>query len=302
MAKVIVKIPKDKKKVRIIRDSELIRSQYAKGLDVQKPADPIDISGDTFLKEPLDLPHELYQKGRDEDAANKPVSDRKCKPAVFSQRFKISNSNQPISISLDKVKEESITISHAKEEIQNAYNKGFIDGQDASRAIYNTELKDKIGWIKRIDSVIDKMDKQFNAELFKFEELIVDAAVMIAEKLLENELEANPEFIIKQVKKAIRQLDDEKIFTIKVNPSDLEILKDVKADLVHDPEMIRRAKLIPDRKLTRGDVLLETEAGKIDARIKTQLDRIERALKATIVSSASDIFKSKDRNEASDED
>lgn len=290
MAKVTVKIPKGKNKVKIIKDKNRIEdvlSHYNlpdfdaelednRANDIDKEVElPDEVIEEEIKSDPNSKKENEKHDENEEDCEN--LRFKKC-DTVFSQRYTITDSNQPITISLDKVKEESLSISEARVEIQNSYDRGFNDGQDAAKAIYDNELKDKISWIKRIDSVIHNMEIDFQKELKKFEEIIVDTSIKIAEEIINKEVKENSTIIIEQVKKAIEYLDSEKIFNIKVAPEDAEILKSIKSELVHDPNMISRTRIIPDTHLKAGDSILETEAGMIDARISTQLERIKQNL------------------------
>ncbi len=192
--------------------------------------------------------------------------------AQFTQKYVISDSNQPLEISLRDLPEDVLPLEDVKAEVQMAYDKGIEDGQDSARAIYMSELTQYQEWVRNIDSIAELLQEQFKDQLKELEELIVALSVNIAEHIIGHEIKSNPEIVIEQVRKAILSLDEDKIFRIKVNPFDLEVLEKSKSRLVSDPSMTANVKLSSDEEIDRGSCVLETSAGTIDARISKQLD------------------------------
>jgi len=107
-----------------------------------------------------------------------------------------------------------------------------------------------------------------------------DLALSIAKKILGRELEFAPEAVVDIVKQALSEKARlrREIF-LRVNPDDLEAIREHKPDLL---EVLSRCKEIgirEDPDVSRYGVVIETDAGIIDAQLETQLAVFERVLK-----------------------
>ena len=65
---------------------------------------------------------------------------------------------------------------------------------------------------------------------------------------------------------------------LRVNPDDLEVVRNERHRLMD--ALVRASDLAirEDDDISPGGVIIETEAGTIDARLETQLDALERAM------------------------
>ena len=110
---------------------------------------------------------------------------------------------------------------------------------------------------------------------------IVTLAMAIARRIVGRELEFQPEAVVHIVKQALgEKARQRREITLRVNPSDAQIIRANRAALV---EMLSRTKEVAiqeDPNVAPHGVVIETEAGTIDAQLETQLATMERALRA----------------------
>ena len=64
--------------------------------------------------------------------------------------------------------------------------------------------------------------------------------------------------------------------TVRVNPADIETMREHREQLMSMND-IDNMRVIEDQRVDRGGVVIETEAGTIDAKISTQLREARRA-------------------------
>jgi len=107
-----------------------------------------------------------------------------------------------------------------------------------------------------------------------------ELAVTIARKILGKELEFHPDGVVDIVKQALGEKARQRreIF-LRVNPEDMTAIRESKPDLL---EVLSRCKEIgirEDPDVERFGVVIETDAGMIDAQLETQLAVFERVLK-----------------------
>lgn len=106
-------------------------------------------------------------------------------------------------------------------------------------------------------------------------------AMAIARRVIGRELEFHPEAIVEIVKQALGdKARQRREITLRVNPADAQMLRDSRKELL---EMVSRTKDIAireDPQVAPHGVVIETEAGIIDAQLETQLGAFERLLGA----------------------
>jgi type III secretion system HrpE/YscL family protein len=104
-------------------------------------------------------------------------------------------------------------------------------------------------------------------------------AVKIAEKILGRELSQRAEAVNDVVGKALAHAGDPRDVLVRVNPADLEAIERGKTRLVEKVRSARAVTFRGDETVSRGGCIVETELGVVDARLSTQLEAIERALR-----------------------
>ncbi|MBV9269817.1 MAG: hypothetical protein JO165_01895 [Candidatus Eremiobacteraeota bacterium] len=65
--------------------------------------------------------------------------------------------------------------------------------------------------------------------------------------------------------------------TVRVNPADIETMRENRDRLMLFND-IQQMRVIEDQRVDRGGVVIETEAGTIDAKVSTQLREVRRLL------------------------
>jgi type III secretion protein L len=104
-------------------------------------------------------------------------------------------------------------------------------------------------------------------------------AVKIAEKILGRELALRPEAVNDVVAQALAYAGDPHDVVVRLNPADLEAIERGKPRLIERVRSARAVTFRAEESIPRGGCIVETELGIVDARLSTQLEAIERALK-----------------------
>ncbi|MEO7852816.1 MAG: FliH/SctL family protein [Rubrivivax sp.] len=147
---------------------------------------------------------------------------------------------------------------------QAGYQDGYRDGLAALDSF-------KQSFAKQMAGQVGLLVGNFNAELEALEvqmaQAVATAAVMLARRVVRSELLAHPEQVAQAAQQAVNAvLLSAGHIKITVNPADLAFVADGAAEALQ----ARGARLLGDAGIERGGVLVESDLGRIDARIETR--------------------------------
>ena len=106
---------------------------------------------------------------------------------------------------------------------------------------------------------------------------LVRLAVGIAERVLHQQIALDRGVVVEMAKVAIARLVEKESVTVRVNPGDLERMREHRDELLNSGE-IKNFRVVEDQRVDRGGVVVETDGGTIDARISTQVNEAKRVL------------------------
>ncbi|MDB4971194.1 MAG: putative flagellar assembly protein FliH [Myxococcales bacterium] len=104
-------------------------------------------------------------------------------------------------------------------------------------------------------------------------------AVRIAEKILGREIKSDPDAVIDVATAALRHAGEPRELLFRCAPEDLAALERGKPRLLERSRAAQAVRFVADERVARGGCIIETELGVVDARLSTQLDAIEKALR-----------------------
>ncbi|MFZ5434423.1 MAG: FliH/SctL family protein [Calditrichota bacterium] len=159
------------------------------------------------------------------------------------------------------------------QELQKQFQAGLAKGRTEAAA----DLKRGIELLEQYARVL-QAEKQEMAD--KAEQSSVELAFSIAAKILDSELQIQPEKVRDVVKSAMRQVLDCDQIRLRVNVDDFRYLKEVQADLQSLVSSDVPLEIRADDSVARGGCMIETEKGALDARIATQLETLRVSLTA----------------------
>jgi flagellar assembly protein FliH len=111
---------------------------------------------------------------------------------------------------------------------------------------------------------------------------IVDLALQIAAKVIAKAVDADAEIVASVLERAEREALDAKQLRIWLNPTDHQLLAELRPDLVKiGNDGKRTIEVFASAEIARGGCRLETESGIVDATLPTQIDEIRRQLLET---------------------
>ncbi len=155
--------------------------------------------------------------------------------------------------------------AEAEELRAQAREEGFQEGRSAGA----TELSETIA---SASARLSQIEAQAIPQL-------KELALTIAKKIIGKELQFHPDAVVDIVKQALAEKARQRreIF-LRVNPEDLQIIREAKPDLLEVLSRCKEIGLREDPEVARYGVIIETDAGTIDAQLDTQLAVFERIL------------------------
>lgn len=159
-----------------------------------------------------------------------------------------------------------------------AEDEGRRVGQEAG---YEEGREERMQVLKKIEGILNSA-KERHDEILKSAELeIVDLAVLVAEKIIRQEVKGDRGVVVATVKDALKRLMGKEEITIRINMEDLEIVKAHKDEFLSQTKGLRMITFKEDSSIERGGCRIETDFGSVDATISTQLEEIRDGLLQT---------------------
>jgi flagellar assembly protein FliH len=168
--------------------------------------------------------------------------------------------------------EQEIKECHQKlqQETKKAYEEGYQKGFSEAEA----KCKEEIEEVKKLyeDSVkkLEEINKIFEKKLEDIEKELIAVALDIAKEVIQKELNENSKEVALSLAKSLMQdLKDASKVSIKANPEDAKYLQ----------EKIKGIKIIPDKAVKRGGVVIISDVGNIDGEIEERFKAVKEAVK-----------------------
>jgi flagellar assembly protein FliH len=205
----------------------------------------------------------------------------------MSSVIRVNAKSKKLNVSMKNPLEKS-GIETDKEEIffqkqlQQYYEKGYSDGQKAAseklEKDYTDKLAKKFEYVTEIVSDFNKTVAEYDKS---FEKIIINIALIIAEKIVQREILQGP-IIDTVLKDSLKRVIGSNKILVRLHPSDLEIINQDSGNLFID-DAFSKIKFESDERIERGGCFIETEIGNVDARISSQFNEMKKQFESTII-------------------
>ena len=230
----------------------------------------------TMLADAQDKAKQIEEDGR--KAAFQELQNAREQIKAETEKLKIDSEREIERAKFEAekmIKEAELKVSEIEHE---AYKKGYEAGREEGYKEGQAEvmrLIDRLGTI--VSTAVDIRDEIIRSS----EKLMTEMILMIARKVIKDEIVERREVVINNIKEAIRRVKDRDRIDIRVNFADLDMTTAHKDELIKMMESLKKVNIYEDSRVDRGGCIIETDVGAIDARISTQLDTIEEAIRNT---------------------
>lgn len=155
-----------------------------------------------------------------------------------------------------------------------AQARGHETGLEHGREAAQAELAEAVA---AMHELVENVRQQRHTIIESAEPEIVKLAMTIGERIVHEQISVDPNIVIESVRHALTRLVGREVVTLRVHPADLETIRQHR-DAIAASNDVEHLRVVEDQRVDRGGVVIETEAGTIDAKITTQLREARRTL------------------------
>lgn len=153
---------------------------------------------------------------------------------------------------------------------QAGHDSGYAEGLGAAQE----QTADSVAALR---TVVETAQAERRALIEAAEPEIVRLAMTVAARVVHREIETDPRVVVDVARAAIARLADKETMVVRVNPADLETMRASREELFAGDS--RQIRFVGDLRVDRGGVVIDTEAGSVDAKIEHQLREARKVLR-----------------------
>lgn len=159
---------------------------------------------------------------------------------------------------------------------QEAHQEGYHSGyRDGLVALENFKQTLALQATQQMDQLLERLEDEFDALQPQLARAACDIATSLAAQVLRQALRQQPEALAAVAQEAVNSVvQGARRITVHLHPDDLEWVRK------GAPEALdaRQARLVADQSLARGDCIVRSEAGAVDARVASRWAQATAAL------------------------
>jgi len=134
------------------------------------------------------------------------------------------------------------------------------------------------------DQLLQELRSAYDQALAEIEQEMLSLITAMAEKVIMCKLETDDKIVVGIVRETLSRAAGANQVTVRISPADEPLVREAQQQLMAVLGQVDDLRIVADEQLLRGGCLVETERGRLDARIDTQLqllsDEVGRLLKA----------------------
>ncbi|MBO53316.1 MAG: hypothetical protein CMJ69_21360 [Planctomycetaceae bacterium] len=171
---------------------------------------------------------------------------------------------------------------------QRAFETARQDGREQAAGDLESEIEQRASQLveerfgeqlSRFIAVTTQLQELDKTQLGRWQNTATELAIAIAGKLVRRQLDVRPENAAEMIATALQFSAGSRRVEVRLHPEDLEMLNGDQALAVSSGlSALPEGLLVADGTLERGDCLVQTVDGRVDARLETLLERITTEL------------------------
>ncbi|GHH99975.1 FliH/SctL family protein [Neobacillus kokaensis] len=164
-----------------------------------------------------------------------------------------------------------------EEEKRRGYEEGYQLGIEDGRAYARQEYQFQL---QKAAEILEQAYNEKAAIIQEAEPFVIELTMEIARKVLQQELNTNPDALIHIIKETLSSVYETDSISIGVAPEDFSLVQKQREQLLAMDNGQVEIKVFPDYSIREGGCIIRTSSGSVDARIDVQLSEIKKVLLA----------------------
>ncbi|PID28163.1 MAG: hypothetical protein CR982_04695 [Candidatus Cloacimonadota bacterium] len=152
-----------------------------------------------------------------------------------------------------------------------SYDQGFADGELEGSRKGEEKVVPAIEYLHSASENLNNLVSQFFTET---ESVLINLVKVISQKTLSVQIENLPESTIEAIKQSISVIQDKSRLKILVSEKDISMVKDRLDHIKSGFDDLKHITIDVDSRVDQGGVIIESDSGYLDARLKVRLDEI----------------------------
>jgi len=208
---------------------------------------------------------EATQKKESLDSASLELIEK-----LVSKSEELSNSILRLEQQLqNQTKECDEKLGHIKE---TSYQAGYNEGYNKAKQELEASIKEHLSKLVEGVHKIEEVYKDYQSKAENIEKELVGVAIDIAEEVITKEVsKSSKEIALNLTKELLNDIKEATKIEIKLNPLDF--------DFVQNNLNLEKIKVTPDNAVSPGGVVINSDAGNIEAEIHERFNIIKNHLK-----------------------
>ncbi|MEW5723191.1 MAG: FliH/SctL family protein [Thermodesulfobacteriota bacterium] len=174
------------------------------------------------------------------------------------------------------IQEASATRSAAHQQgfsegFQKGHAEGLARGREEGRRKFEEQATPALESFRKVEDLYQDLWRVNEAALVKL-------ALQVAERIVLQEVQTRPETVGAAFKAALDQLHDQHQVLFRLHPDDLAALEHLREDIRRKATGLLKINFEPEENLSRGDLVMECEAGRLDATLRRRIENVVSAV------------------------
>lgn len=160
-----------------------------------------------------------------------------------------------------------------------SHQKGLESAREEARVEALATVEDALGKIEAIALELKTTKDKF---LRAGSDAMVSIITAVLEKILRGRIHVSPVLILQTIDTAIHSISAGDRISVRVHPDDLGTAESYTREIISRVEGLTEVAFTADPGITRGGALIESDFGRVDARLESQLAEILREIEVSV--------------------
>jgi flagellar biosynthesis/type III secretory pathway protein FliH len=163
----------------------------------------------------------------------------------------------------------------AAEKEETAFRQGYQRGLAEGKKQFLAQIE---GQLEKLEMILQEAVSVRQAAMELAEEDLIKLSLLIAEKIVRKEIQLDAEVTKRVLAEAISYLGGATKIFVRVNRQDLPTLAEGEEEIRRLFLEAKTITFVEDESIQPGGCIIETDLGRIDARLETRLDLMKKEL------------------------